>query len=373
MANPGLKGGIGLLAALLLGACGQGKDNAAPAAGAPAAGAPAAGAPAAGAPAAGAPAAGAPAAGVPAAGAPAAGGTVSAAADPGACAKYKEAICKEAGEQSEACGAFTSATQIMAPSACAAGLADMAGTVAKLGELKGKCTELAEKLCNDLGKDTQTCAMVKEKTPSFPPDRCATMMTEYPKVLAELQQMEKANQPLAPEVLTKLTAPGAPSFGPADAQVTIVEFSDFECPYCSIAAKTAKQIKEKYGSSSVRFVFRHYPLPFHQNAKPAAQASMAAMNQGKFWEFHDLMFENQKALTATDLEGYAQKLGLDMDRYKADMADATIGARIDADMKLGEEAGVNGTPTLFIGGSRVQNPGDFEGISAMIDKELAAR
>ena len=373
MTNMKMVGSAALLAALLAMGCGGQGDKAAPAAGAPAA--PAAGAPAA--PAAGAPAAGAPAA--PAAGAPAAptapaaGSTAGTAApaDAAACESYKAAICKEAGEQSEACQAFTTAAKLMPAAACAAGIADLETTKSKLGEMKGKCTELADKLCNDLGNDTQTCKMVREKTPSFPPERCTTMMGEYPKVLAELQQMEKANQPLSADLIAKQAANDAPSFGPADAKVTIVEYSDFQCPYCSMAAATVKKIKEKYAQSPVRFVFRQFPLSFHQNAKPAAMAALAANAQGKFWEMHDMMFENQKSLERADLDSYAQKIGLDMDKFKADLDGNSHDAQIQSDMKLGEEVGVNGTPTLFIGGQRVQNPGDFDGITAMIDKALA--
>jgi protein-disulfide isomerase len=189
-------------------------------------------------------------------------------------------------------------------------------------------------------------------------------------VLAELQAMEKQNQPLDPALRAKQEANDAPSFGPADAKVTIVEYSDFECPYCSMAAQTTTKIKEKYGDR-VRIVFRQFPLGFHQNALPAAEASLAANAQGKFWQMHDIMFENQKALDRASLETYAQQIGLDVDAFKAALDNKTFEAQAKADMKLGEEVGVNGTPTLFVGAERVQNPGDFDAISKQIDAALA--
>jgi protein-disulfide isomerase len=291
-------------------------------------------------------------------------------ADAAACDTFKAAVCKEAGEQSEACTSATSAAKILSPAACATAQADMPAILAKAASLQSVCKDLAEKLCKDLGPDTQTCAMVKERTPGFPADRCTMMLGEYPKVLAELQAMEKQNQPLDPALRAKQEANDAPSFGPADAKVTIVEYSDFECPYCSMAAQTTTKIKEKYGDR-VRIVFRQFPLGFHQNALPAAEASLAANAQGKFWQMHDIMFENQKALDRASLETYAQQIGLDVDAFKAALDNKTFEAQAKADMKLGEEVGVNGTPTLFVGAERVQNPGDFDAISKQIDAALA--
>ena len=110
-----------------------------------------------------------------------------------------------------------------------------------------------------------------------------------------------------------------PSKGPEDALVTIVEFSEFQCPFCARVLPTVKQIEDTYGDD-VRIVWRNLPLGFHQNADPAAQLAMEAYAQGgdvKFWEVHDLLFANQKALSRADLENYAQQAGLDMDKVKA--------------------------------------------------------
>src|SRR6185369_14054253 len=166
--------------------------------------------------------------------------------------------------------------------------------------------ELVEKLCTAVGPDTNSCQLVTTETKKFPPEKCKMMMEHLPEVTAELQRMEEGNKPLSAEMQTAISQAGGASFGPANAKVTVVEFSDFQCPYCSRAATVVDQIKEKY-STRVRFVFRQFPLPMHENARGAAEASLAANAQGKFWEFHTKMFQNQGKLTRDSLEGFAKE------------------------------------------------------------------
>jgi len=292
-------------------------------------------------------------------------------ADPKACEQYAEKLCAEMGPESPTCASTKATLDVLPPAACAAGLSDVAFTKTKLTEARKSCDELSTKLCKDVGDATETCNMVKTQTKNFPADRCKSMLDNYAAVLADLKKMEMRNQPLAPEKFASI-AQGAnlPSFGPTDAKVTIVEFSDFECPYCSRAASAAKQIKEKYGTK-VRFVFRQFPLSFHPNAHVAAQASLEANAQGKFWEFHDKMFENQKALDRASLEASAKAVGLDVTKLKKALDDKTHAATVDAELKLGEEVAVDGTPTMFLNGKRVANPTDFDTISKEIDAALA--
>ena len=289
----------------------------------------------------------------------------------GQCEALRVRICKEAGETSSTCTEMGSMAKLLPEKACAAALAEAQSMVAGLGKLRQACTDLVGRLCGDLGAETQTCAMVKEKTPTFPPAQCASMLKDYDKVLGELKRIEARNKPMDAETQKKIAGSDAPAFGPADAKVTIVEFSDFECPYCSEAAKTAKQLKEKYGQK-VRFVFRQFPLSFHSKAHLAAQASLAANAEGKFWEMHDMIFENQKKIDRADLDGYAEKLGLDMAKFKAALDAKTFAAAVDADLKLGGEIGVGGTPTMYINGKSVENPSDLDGLSKQIDGLLAA-
>jgi protein-disulfide isomerase len=131
-----------------------------------------------------------------------------------------------------------------------------------------------------------------------------------------------------------------------------------------------KQLKEKYGTQ-VHVVFRQFPLSFHKEAHLAAQASLAAHAQGKFWEFHDKLFEDQSKLARPGLEASAKAVGLDMAAFNKALDDKTYQATVDADVKLGEEVMVNGTPTLFMNGKRISDPTNFEAISKAIDAALA--
>ena len=270
-----------------------------------------------------------------------------------------------------ACQQAKSGATLMPPSACQAALADIPATLAKVKQARSACDELVTKLCKDIGEETESCKLVKDKTPSFPPERCQQMMQNYDKVLGELQAMEKKNAPLTDEVAAKQAAGAGPSFGPADAKVTVVEYSDFECPYCSKAAEVVKTLKENY-ADKVRFVFRQFPLPMHRNAPLASEAALAAHAQGKFWPMHDKLFENQRALDRASIEGYAQELGLNMAKFKEALDGDEHEKTIEADMALGKEIGVQGTPTMIVGTKRVSNPTDYATVAKLIDDELAA-
>jgi protein-disulfide isomerase len=293
-------------------------------------------------------------------------------ADPNACTNWSTQLCEKAGgETSAMCAAVKETSTIMPPAACAAALAEIGYSTSKLAEASKSCDELVAKLCGDLGAETETCKMVTAKSKEFPGEQCDGMMKEYPQVLAELQAMEMANKPLDEEQAKTLASGNLPAFGPEDAKVTVVEFSDFQCPYCSRAAEAVNQVKEKY-SDKARFVFRQFPLSFHKEAHVAAQASLAAHEQGKFWPFHDLLFANQDKLTREQLEEHAKKAGLDMGKFKAALDNKSYAPQVDEDLELGKKVYVNGTPTIFVNGKRVENATDFGAISAAIDEALAA-
>ncbi len=158
--------------------------------------------------------------------------------------------------------------------------------------------------------------------------------------------------------------------GPKYAPVTIVEFSDFECPFCSKVVPTYKKILETY-PNEVRVLFRHTPLPFHKNAPLASQAAIEAGTQGKFWEMHDLLFENQKALQRADLDGYAKTLGLDMKKFAKALDSGKHQAQIDADMAAGEAVQASGTPNAFVNGRKLTGAKPFEDFKTVIDEEIA--
>ena len=164
---------------------------------------------------------------------------------------------------------------------------------------------------------------------------------------------------------------GDPSIGPDDAVVTVVEFSDFECPYCQLFGPTLEQIKTTY-PDEVRVVFKQFPLrSIHPNAQAAAEAALCAHEQGKFWEAHDLFFAEQDSLTVADLKAKAGRLELDVDAFEACVSAGTYVQQIDDDMSEGTAVGVSGTPAIFVNGRPL--PGGavpFEMIQELIDDEL---
>jgi protein-disulfide isomerase len=167
---------------------------------------------------------------------------------------------------------------------------------------------------------------------------------------------------------TEVAATG-PAKGPDNAPVTIVEFSDFECPFCSRINPTLDQVRETYGDK-VRIVFRHYPLPMHPNAVKAAEASMCAHEQGKFWEMHDLLFAEQQQLGVDALKAKASQLGLDTEDFNQCLDSGEYTDEVQADLQAGTAAGVSGTPAMFINGIPVSGAVPYEQISSVIDEEL---
>ncbi len=158
--------------------------------------------------------------------------------------------------------------------------------------------------------------------------------------------------------------------GPDDAPVTIVEWSDFQCPYCQHEAPVLAQARLKYGDK-IRVIYRHFPVMGHRNAELAAEAGVAAAMQGKFWEFHDQVFLNFGHLTRADLETYARTIGLDLDAFKAALDDRRYRDVVMAEAASAEALGVTGTPTLFINGQAVPGAIDPDRMAKAIDTHLA--
>ncbi|HEY2735661.1 MAG TPA: thioredoxin domain-containing protein [Polyangiales bacterium] len=172
-----------------------------------------------------------------------------------------------------------------------------------------------------------------------------------------------------PNAVYKVPVGDSPAKGPGDALVTIVEFSDFQCPFCGRVEATLKQVTDTYGKD-VRIVFKQNPLPFHQNAAISAEASLAAADQGKFWEMHDKLFTNQQALERDKLEGYAKDIGLNAAKFKASLDSNKHKAQIDAEQKEARDLGAAGTPSFFINGRSLRGAQPFEAFKTVIDEEL---
>jgi protein-disulfide isomerase len=173
------------------------------------------------------------------------------------------------------------------------------------------------------------------------------------------------------EFVRHIDISGSPVKGPSDAPVTIIVFSDFQCPYCSRLGSLFDQVMEKY-PNKIKLVYKHFPLNSHPFAVKAAAASMAAMEQGKFWEYHDLLYQNMNHLSDETFISLAAELKLDKDAFNKRMNDQETFLKIREDWKDGTEVGVQGTPTVFVNG-RLLRDRTIEALSAMVDKALKAK
>jgi len=166
----------------------------------------------------------------------------------------------------------------------------------------------------------------------------------------------------------------APVLGKKGAKVSIVEFSDFQCPFCARGAETVHEIAKKYGNK-VQIAFRHFPLPMHKEARPASEASMCMNEQGsdKFWKFHDKVFKNQQSLDDASLEKLAKESGGNVEKFKQCYQAKKYAKLVQDDMDYGEKIGVRSTPTFFINGQIVNGALPIEQFSEMIDEALASK
>jgi protein-disulfide isomerase len=162
---------------------------------------------------------------------------------------------------------------------------------------------------------------------------------------------------------------GSPTRGNAEARLAIVEFSDFQCPFCRRVGPTLEQIESEYGDQ-VRIVFKHMPLGMHDKAPAAHAAAEAAHQQGKFWEMHDLIFSDQAAMSPEKYVEYAQQLNLDVARFQRDVASAEVKSRVEADTQEAARLGVTGTPAFFVNGRFLSGAQPFPAFKELIDQEL---
>jgi len=166
-------------------------------------------------------------------------------------------------------------------------------------------------------------------------------------------------------------AGNAPSQGPALAPVTVVEFGDFECPYCGQEEPVVTQMLSDY-AGRIRFVFKEFPLSsIHPDAELAAEAALAANAQGQFWPYHNMLYANQSALARSNLDAYASTLGLDMTAFDAALDEGTYEAAVAADVAQGRSLGVTGTPTFFVNGIAVVGAAPYSQLQTVIDQQIA--
>jgi protein-disulfide isomerase len=161
--------------------------------------------------------------------------------------------------------------------------------------------------------------------------------------------------------------------GPAAARVTLVEYGDYECPYCGEAYPIVKEVQSRLGEQ-LRFVFRNFPIPTsHPHAEQAAEAAEAAGAQGRFWEMHDLLYERQRHLRGPGLHAYAEELGLDVERFDREMAEHVHARRVHEDFMSGVRSGVNGTPTFYINGVRHDDSYETEVLLDALEQAATGR
>jgi protein-disulfide isomerase len=190
------------------------------------------------------------------------------------------------------------------------------------------------------------------------------------KMLEQLKEKHHVAVALEPPDLPRIQVEAkGPTRGPPSAPVTIVEFSDFQCPFCGREFPVIEKLMKEY-EGKVRLVFRQFPLDFHPFAEKAAEAAFCAADQGKFWELHDKMFSNQQKLAVDDLKGYAKSAGLDSAKFDKCLDSGEKKPAVEADQKAGSEAGVNGTPAFFVNGVFINGAVPYDQIKQTVDREL---
>jgi protein-disulfide isomerase len=186
-------------------------------------------------------------------------------------------------------------------------------------------------------------------------------------ILADLKE-HRENPPVLDEPVT-INVQGDPVIGPETARVTIVEFSDFQCPFCAAAVIQARILLEKY-PKDVRLIFKQFPLDDHSQAFLAAQAAVAAHAQGKFWQMHDKLYDNYRSISPQNILIWAKEIGLDMKKFVEEVDSGKYKTEIQNEMKQGEVAGVQGTPTFFFNGRRYSGAFQADAVGQMLLKEF---
>jgi protein-disulfide isomerase len=188
------------------------------------------------------------------------------------------------------------------------------------------------------------------------------------KLLARLRESAKVTVNLEPPRM-KIDIGESPVQGPKEAKVTIIDFSDYQCPFCGQARKTLKKIMDTYGNS-IRLVFKDFPMSFHRDAEKAHEAAYCAGDQGKYWSMHELLFTNQNTLKVNNLKYFAKELGLDMAKFNKCLDDRIHAKRVTKNIEEARKFGVKKAPTFFINGIMLEGVSSFNNFKEIIDAEL---
>jgi protein-disulfide isomerase len=212
--------------------------------------------------------------------------------------------------------------------------------------------------CSDVPVSIAQCAMEKRSCAKCVP--AAKYILKAVRDGMSQEQVEKSyHNRFDPDKIRSVDVGTSPVKGPVGAPITLIEFADFECPFCAAFAPVLEQVVTNH-QSDVRFVYKFMPLSGHPHGEPAARAAIAALVQGKFWEMHDKLFANREHLEQSDLDSYAKDLGLDLSRFHTDMQSQATTDRLAADRKQADALDVKGTPTIYVNGREVADPRQTE-------------
>jgi protein-disulfide isomerase len=254
----------------------------------------------------------------------------------------------------------------------------------ELTALQGRVDSLAEqaaadaKTIGELGAKAADASAAKEKAARLEDD-IGTLQARIETLeqrVTTLETVPKPTVPLRPgtpdpTARYRVDIADAQAIGPTDAKVTLVVFSDFQCPFCGRLEPTFDDLQKRY-PADLRIVFKHNPLAFHNRAMPAALAAEAAAKQGKFWEMHDKLFENSKSLTDENFVAWAKELKLDVKRFETDMADPATRKLVEDHQKQANTLGARGTPASFVNGRFLSGAQPLESFARLIDEEALA-
>jgi hypothetical protein len=233
------------------------------------------------------------------------------------------------------------------------------------------CADLTARLCATLGPDPVACAYVHRDLTGRPPAYCAFLLEHSAEAVAEVRRRASARAALARAGRSGRRGP-APALGSPDARITLVVFTDFSCDDCARGAPLAATVGNLYPGGTVELVFRQFPRRGNAEARLAAEASLAAQAQGRFWRYQEILFSNQHDLSRRALERYGRDAGLDLARLRRDLDDGRYTADVDDDVALGQAAGVTTPPALFVNGRRVAFPFGVAELRALVAEALAS-
>ncbi len=229
-----------------------------------------------------------------------------------------------------------------------------------------ECSILRGRLCEQFGPNSEECELVTEQVTGFSPTRCGAMLERYPEMAESATGLVEGRRVLTAREQNYPSGP-VPSVGAPNAPITMVFFGDFGSPACARGALMAQAIQNLY-SERVRLVFRQFPLTGNPQARLAAEASLAAQAQGKFWRYYELLFGNQHDQDREALIRYAKEAGLELRSFEKALDQHTYAADVEQDRELGRKLGIIDLPALFMNGRRVEFPYGESELRRLIDQ-----